>query len=58
MHYFLRYIMRAFPIFWVVLGILNALLEKYDLATYNMAAGAFFMILPMYYAFLDEKGDQ
>lgn len=53
----LRFLMRLFPFLWFFMGLVISYIGKYDLAAYDMAAGAFFMILPMYYAFLDSKGD-
>lgn len=49
--------MILLPFVWIMLGIFNAFAGQYDRAAYDMAAGAFFMIMPMYYSFLKDRED-
>lgn len=55
MRNFLNITMMLFPFAWMMLAIVNGFSGQYDKAAYDMAAGAFFMILPMYFEFLDRK---
>lgn len=55
MNYVLGFLMRGFPFLWIIMGIMGSLNDQYDKAAYDMAAGAFFMIMPMYFAFLDGR---
>lgn len=49
--------MILLPFAWIMLGIFNAFAGQYDRAAYDMAAGAFFMIMPLYYSFLKDRED-
>lgn len=55
LNFLVKLVYLGFPMFWMIIGITFALMDRYDQAAYNMAAGAFFMIMPMYYAHLNER---
>lgn len=52
---FVNILMMLFPFVWMILAIINAFAGHYDRAAYDVAAGTFFMVLPMYFDFLDKK---
>lgn len=54
---FFSFLMQILPFAWMLLGFYNMVTGQYDRAAYDMAAGAFFMIMPMYYAFLEGRRD-
>ena len=55
MQKFMNFLMQIMPFVWLILSFSSFMAGHYDRAAYDMAAGAFFMILPMYYDFLDRK---
>jgi hypothetical protein len=51
----MNFLMCVVPFVWLMMSIPNFFAGNYDKATYDLAAGVFFMILPMYFDFLDGK---
>lgn len=47
------FLMQLIPWLLAIAGLICAFTGKYDQAAYNMAAATFYMILPLYYEFLE-----